>query len=186
LTRTPVIASHSAARHFTPGFERNMSDELIEAMARNGGVIQVPFGSGFLTAEANDWRVQMQDAMQSWMTETGAARDSDEARSWMGDYMTQHPFPYATIADVANHIEHIIGIAGVAHVGIGSDFDGVGDSLPEGLKDVSGYPALIEELLRREHSVKDIEAILGANLIRVWQQVEKYAADQAKTANSTQ
>ena len=81
----------------------------------------------------------------------------------------------ATLADVLDHIDHVVAIAGIDHVGIGSDFDGVGDSLPDGLKDVSAYPGLIDGLLERGYSVDEIEKICGANLMRVWREVEAHA-----------
>ena len=89
-----------------------------------------------------------------------------------------NPFPFANIKDVADHIDHIVKIAGIDYVGIGSDFDGVGDSLPNQLKDVSDYPNLIAELLKRGYQENDIEKFLGKNLIRVWMAAEQYAASQ--------
>jgi membrane dipeptidase len=175
ISTAPVIASHSSARFFTPGFERNMSDDMIQALARNGGVIQVNFGSTFLTKPANDWSVAMREARKAWVAETGFSEDSDEGKAWETAYRQQFPLPYASVADVADHIDHIVALAGVDHVGIGSDFDGVGDSLPVGLKDVSGYPALIEELLRRGYQPEQVERILGGNLMRVWAAVEAAA-----------
>jgi len=93
-------------------------------------------------------------------------------------YRTEHPFPYATLSQLVDHFDHVIALVGIARVGIGSDFDGVGDSLPEGIKDVSHYPALIEEFLRRGYTQEAIEAILGGNLMRVWRAVEEAAAAQ--------
>jgi membrane dipeptidase len=84
--------------------------------------------------------------------------------------------PYASLDDVLDHFDHVVALAGVDHVGIGSDYDGVGDSLPTGLKDVSAYPNLVEGLLRRGYSEADVRKILGENLLRVWQAVEDYAA----------
>lgn len=178
LTSAPVIASHSSARHFTPGFERNMSDEMIEALAANGGVIQINFGSSFLTEEANAWFDIMGDARKAYLEENGFESDSEEASLFRESWRKEHPFPYATLDDVMAHITRVIDLVGVQHVGIGSDFDGVGDSLPAGMKDVSDYPNLVEELLRREFTIQDIEAILGGNLMRVWRAVEDHAAAQ--------
>jgi membrane dipeptidase len=178
ISRAPVIASHSSARHFTPGFERNMSDEMIRALAAAGGVIQINFGSSFLTPEANDWLTAMFAARTAWMQETGHAEESAHAKAWQKAYRAEHPFPYATLSQLVDHFDHAIALVGVAHVGIGSDFDGVGDSLPEGIKDVSQYPALIEEFLRRGYTQEAIEAILGGNLMRVWRAVEEAAAAQ--------
>jgi len=146
LSRAPVIASHSSCRHFTPGFERNMSDEMIVAMAKRGGVIMINFGSIFVDDEIRK--------------ERAAAHDP------------KGPGRFATVAQVADHIQHVVEIAGIEHVGLGSDFDGVGDSLPTGLKSVEDYPNLFVELLRRGYSEDDIAKIAGENAMRVWQAVE--------------
>ncbi len=90
-------------------------------------------------------------------------------------YRSKQPYPFASVKDVVRHIDHVKQLVGVEHIGIGSDYDGVGDSLPVGLKDVASYPNLVAELLRRGYSEKDIEKILGANLMRVWKAVEKQA-----------
>jgi len=98
-------------------------------------------------------------------------------------YAEEHgPLPFATVDDVLDHFDHVVKLAGVDHVGIGSDYDGVGDSLPTGLKDVSSYPNLIAGLLKRGYSEEDIRKILGENLLRVWETVEAYAAT---TSSST-
>jgi len=176
ISSAPVIASHSSARSFTPGFERNMSDDMIRALAAKGGVIQINFGSSFLTRAANEWSMARQEAQEAWAAETGFAEESEEAKAWDAAYVADHPLPYATLSDLADHFDHVVELVGADHVGVGSDFDGVGDSLPTGIKDVSFYPALVEELLRREYSVQQIEAILGGNLLRVWTEVEQAAA----------
>ena len=169
LSAVPVIASHSSARHFTPGWERNMSDEMIRAMAAKGGVIQINFGSSFLTDEARRWYDDMDAARDDFLEKNGLDERAPEAEGFSDRYRESHPFPYAGLDDLMAHFEHVIGLVGIQHVGIGSDFDGVGDSLPEGMKDVSFYPALVEKLLQAEYSVQDIEAIMGGNLMRVWQ-----------------
>lgn len=176
----PVVATHSSARHFTPGFERNMSDEMIKLLAENGGVIMINFGSSFLTRAANEWFEAMGKARDTWLEETGNARDSEASEDWQKAYMESNPLPFATLEEVADHFDHVIGLVGVEYVGIGSDYDGVGDSLPTGMKDVAAYPNLVEELLRRGYSREDIEAILGGNLMRVWREVEQHAASQAE------
>jgi len=174
LSKAPVIASHSSPRHFTPGWERNMSDEMIQALAKNGGVIQINFGSGFLRQQARDWRTAMGEAQSVFLAANGLDDHSDEASQFEKDYRLEHPYPFATMDDLLASFEHVIKLVGADHVGIGSDFDGVGDSLPEGMKDVSYYPALIEELLKREYSVDVIRGIMGGNLMRVWREVEAY------------
>lgn len=176
ITRAPLVATHSSARHFTPGFERDASDEIIRAIAATGGVVMINFGSAFLTEQANQWQAAFSAARTSFMDQHGIDdRDDPRVEAFSAAYRERNPYPYATIADVADHIEHVIEISGIDHVGIGSDYDGVGDSLPEGLKDVSTFPNLIAELLRRGHSEADIRKILGENLMRVWREVEAVA-----------
>ena len=175
LSKVPVIASHSSPRHFTPGWERNMSDEMIKALAKNGGVIQINFGSSFLRQQAREWYDTMDELRTAYLEANGLDEHGSEAEQFQKDYRVEHPFPYATLDDLVASFEHVIGLVGAEYVGIGSDFDGVGDSLPEGMKDVSYYPALIEALLKLEYPVDTIRAIMGGNLLRVWQQVEAYA-----------
>jgi len=177
ISKAPVIASHSSARHFTPGFERNMSDDMIRALAKNGGVIQINFGSSFLTQKANEWFEAMNKVRKSWAEESGFDEHGEEAEKFQKAYREKHPFPFATLDDLVANYQHVIELVGVEHVGVGSDFDGVGDSLPEGMKDVSYYPKLIEEFLRLEYSPEQIQAMMGGNLLRVWRQVEKHASD---------
>ena len=175
VTKVPVIASHSSARKFTPDFERNMSDEMIVALAKNGGVIQINWGSGFLTAQANAYSTKMWAERTAWLKENGFDEDGEEAKQYGDDYRARQPYPYATMAQVVDHFDHVIKLAGIDYVGIGSDYDGVGDSLPVGLKDVSQYPNLVAEFLRRGYSESDIAKILGGNLLRVWSEVEAHA-----------
>lgn len=176
VTKVPVIASHSSARKYTPDFERNMSDDMIVALAKNGGVIQINWGSGFLTAEANAYSTKMWADRTAWLKEHGFDEDGEEAKQYGEDYRAKQPYPFATLTQVVDHFDHVIKLAGVDHVGIGSDFDGVGDSLPIDLKDVSQYPNLVAEFLRRGYTESDIAKILGGNLMRVWTEVEAYAA----------
>lgn len=175
ISKVPVIASHSSARHFTPGFERNMTDEMIVALAGNGGVIQINWGSAFLTAQANKYSLTFRDLSKAWLEENGFAEGGPEAKKFQQEYRAKQAFPYATLSDVADQFDYVIKLAGIDHVGIGSDFDGVGDSLPTGLKDVADYPNLIAEFLRRGYSEENIAKIMGGNLLRVWRQVEAYA-----------
>ncbi|MGI9249327.1 MAG: dipeptidase [Woeseiaceae bacterium] len=176
ISETPVIASHSSARHFTPGFERNMSDEMIVAMAEEGGIIQINFGSTFLSQEARDYGDARSEARQQYLADHPELKEADIYRSYAEIYAREHgPLPFASLADVLDHFDHVINLVGVEHVGIGSDFDGVGDSLPTGLKDVSNYPNLVKGLLERGYSEADVRKVLGENLLRVWQTVEDHA-----------
>ncbi|NND44343.1 MAG: membrane dipeptidase [Xanthomonadales bacterium] len=178
VSATPVIASHSSARHLTPGFERNISDDLIRAVAAGGGVVMINFGSSFIMPEANDYLVRMRAERNAYLDEHAYPADGPEASAWVVEFRARHPFPFATLAQVADHFDHVIGLVGVDHVGIGSDYDGVGDSLPTGLKDVSTYPNLVAELLRRGYAEADIKKILGANLLRAWRANEAYASSR--------
>lgn len=171
----PVIASHSSARHFTPGFERNMSDEMISTLGRAGGVIMINYGSAFLTEEANAYGGKQAAAYEDWLRLNGVA-DNDAAKdAFAKRYRSENPYPYASLSDVLDHVDHVVALAGIDAVGIGSDYDGVGDSLPTGLKDVASYPNFVEGLLKRGYSESDIAKILGTNLMRVWKTVEDYA-----------
>lgn len=172
LSQAPVIASHSSCRHFTPGFERNMSDEMIKLLGEKGGVIQINFGSTFLDKESQDVRAHMGEYLE---THSLSMKDS-AAQAYFEEYTKEHPF-YSTVQRVADHIDRVVELAGIDHVGLGSDYDGVGDSLPEGLKDVSDYPNLIAELLRRGYTEEDIEKICYKNVFRVWLAVEALATD---------
>jgi membrane dipeptidase len=182
LTRAPVIASHSSARHFTPGFERNMSDEMIVALAKNGGVMQINFGSAFLTAKASAWLTEYRRRVDEFVTANELDPESDEAKAFGKAYVEKQPLPFATLDDVLDQIDHVVALAGVDHVGLGSDFDGVGDSLPADLKDVSAYPNLIAGLLGRGYSEADIDKVLSGNILRVWAEVERRAAASAAAA----
>lgn len=176
LTQTPVIASHSSLRHYTPGFQRNMTDEMVAALTDNGGVIQINFGSGFLTKAARDYANASQQAFLRFRAEQAITDDDPRLREFAVNYRAENPYPFATIDDVLDHIDRAVELAGIDHVGIGSDYDGVGDSLPVGLKDVSEFPNLTAGLLERGYSETDIEKIYGGNLMRVWRENESYAA----------
>ncbi|MEL7387647.1 MAG: dipeptidase [Pseudomonadota bacterium] len=170
ISKVPVIASHSSLRKYTPGFERNMNDEMLLALKKNGGVIQINFGSSFVTAQAGSWYDQLKSAKAEKKKDgTKLSKDFDAA------YRAKNPFPFASLEQVLDHIDHVVELIGIDYVGIGSDYDGVGDSLPTGLKDVSSYPNLVQGLMDRGYSDKDIKKILSGNMLRVWQQAEAYA-----------
>ncbi len=177
LTRVPVIASHSSLRHFVPGFQRNVSDDMLRALAANGGVVQINFGSAFLTPEANGVSYARWEAEKAFAKERGLAAEAPEVEAFLEEWDAAHPFPFADVKDVADHIDHAVQVAGIDHVGLGSDFDGVGDSLPTGLKDVSQYPNLIAELLARGYSEDDVEKICSGNVLRVMEAAERAARE---------
>lgn len=177
VTEVPVVATHSSARHFTPGFERNMSDEMIVAMAEQGGVIMINFGSTFITKEARDYADARTAAGREFAAQNPDFTMEDLWTKYPAIYAEEHgPFPFATLEDVLDHFDHVIKLTSVDNVGVGSDYDGVGDSLPVGLKDVSTYPNLVKGMLERGYSEEDIHKILGGNLMRVWKAAEDYAA----------
>ncbi|EAZ79421.2 dipeptidase family protein [Algoriphagus machipongonensis] len=177
-TEVPVIASHSSVRAFTPGFERNMSDELIKAMADNGGVMMINFGGSFIDSAYASGSAKVREHLVNWLAENELSRSDSAAQAYIAEYTAaNNPFP--TVQKVADHIDHVVALVGVDYVGLGSDFDGVGDSLPTGLKDVSMYPNLIAELLKRGYSEEDIKKICSGNIFRVWKAVEDYAASQS-------
>ena len=177
-TNVPVVATHSSLRHFTPGMERNMSDEMLKALADQGGVLMINFGSYFINEEANT--VGDYDAYQAYLEENGLEASVEALAAFRAGYFGEAGYPYATLDQVLDHFDRAVEVAGIDYVGIGSDFDGVGDSLPIGLKDVSMYPNLIAGLLERGYSQSDIEKILSGNILRVWRAVEDYAGQHVE------
>ena len=177
LSKAPVVASHSSLRHFIPGFHRNMSDDMVKAVAATGGVVQINFGSGFVSKDAREWASRRNAATIAQFA--GEQPDAEAARlarqAFMDAYAEDNPYPFATVDTVLDHIDRTVELAGIDHAGLGSDFDGVGDTLPGGLKDVGDFPNLVAGLLGRGYEESDIEKILGSNLMRVWREVERHA-----------
>jgi membrane dipeptidase len=177
VSKVPVIASHSSVRKFTPGFERNMSDELIQAMAKNGGVMMINFGGSFIDSAYAAGGAKVREHIVNWLAENNLSRRDSAAQAYIAAYAAaNNPFP--TVQKVADHFDHVKNLVGIDYLGLGSDFDGVGDSLPTGLKDVSMFPNLIAELLKRGYTREDIEKICYKNVFRVWKAVEEYALAQ--------
>lgn len=174
ITEAPVIASHSSARYFTPDFERNMSDSMMTLLAKNGGTVMINFGSTFISDSSRVSSDSVDALIERHLEEEGMERSSEEAQEYIKETFSQN-FDYATVADVADHFDHVVNLIGIDYVGIGSDYDGVGDTLPEGLKDVSSYPNLIRELLDRGYTKDDIRKITHANVFRVWNKVDETA-----------
>lgn len=175
ITSAPCIASHSSARKFTPGFERNMNDEMIKRLGENDGVIQINFGSSFLDGDIQKERDRMRDELEALLAAENLSDSDEAAQPIIEQYAKDNPSVYADLEVVADHIDHVVKIAGIDHVGLGSDFDGVGDSLPTGLKDVSQYPNLIYTLLKRGYSEEEIAKICYKNVWRVWNKVQEVA-----------
>jgi len=168
VTSKPVIVSHSSMRAISP-VPRNVTDEMLWALAKNGGVIGISFGEGFVNpkdAEALESAIKTETAGPAL---TGRALDDYAAEDVRNLFGTRLKVA-ATVADVADHIDHAVRIAGIDHVGIGSDFDGVSGP-PNGLDDVSKMPALIEVLLERGYAERDVKKILGENYLRVIREV---------------
>ena len=175
IAKAPVIASHSSCRFYTPGFERNMSDDMIKALAKNGGVIQINFGASFLdsTARVNH---NLLDSLGKMLESKGLTSKDSAAQPIIDQFAKNHSDLYSDVDRVADHIDHVVKLVGVDYVGIGSDYDGVGDSLPLGLKDVSDYPNLLYVLLKRGYTEEDIKKICSGNIFRVWNKVIEISA----------
>ena len=174
VTKVPAIASHSSARHFTPGFERNMSDDMIKRLAENKGVIQINFGSSFVTKESQDKRSRNTDVVNQFMQDNNLTSDDMKVKDFAKKVAQENPV-FCDVTDVADHFDHVVNLVGIDHVAFGSDYDGVGDTLPYGLKDPSDFPNLIYHLLKRGYSEEDIEKICYKNIWRVWKATEEFA-----------
>jgi membrane dipeptidase len=175
LSKAPCIASHSSCRFYTPGFIRNMSDDMIQKLAKNDGVVQINFGSTFLDSAVRAGNEFNRKKLQALLDEKKLAMTDSLAKPIIEQFKKLNPSLFADVEIVANHIDRVVKLAGINHVGIGSDYDGVGDSLPTGLKDVSQYPNLIYVLLKRGYLEEDIEKICYKNVWRVWNKVAQVA-----------
>ena len=180
VTQAPVIASHSSCRALV-GIPRNMSDDLLRALAKNGGVVQIAMGSWFVvpeydpftaTDEMKEWRAERDKRIEEKCGEDSKCVSLETLRRNL-DY--QKVIPRGTLKHITDHIDHAVKVAGVDHVGLGSDFDGV-PALPEGFDDVTFLPALTQALADRGYSDDDILKILGGNTLRVMEAVERVAA----------
>jgi len=170
VSESPVIFSHSSARALTD-HKRNVPDSILQRLPKNGGVVMVTFVPSFVSTPMMQWEHQAESAGDS-IRATGS--DTAVARAQMRAWRQAHPRPKVTLADVADHIDHVKKVAGVDHVGIGSDFDGIGQG-PEGLENVADFPALFAELIRRGWSDADLRKLAGQNVLRAMRQAEATA-----------
>ncbi|MEZ4999635.1 MAG: dipeptidase [Bacteroidales bacterium] len=171
ISQAPIVATHSNCRHFVPGFERNLPDTLIKAIAAKNGVVMVNMGSFFLDSICNNNWVYLYYS-------SGQDMGSPEGIAFAREYGKTHQL-FSDSRMVASHIDHIVKLAGVDHVGIGSDYDGIGIAQPSDMPDVTAYPRLVAELLKRGYSEEDISKILSGNFMRVWDNV-LHVADSMK------
>lgn len=171
IAEAPVIFSHSSAYALTP-HKRNVPDSILTRLGRNGGVVMVTFVPSFVSEATRLAEVRSDSAAAAIRAEVS---DTAERRRLIREYRSAHPVPNATIADVADHIEHVRRVAGVDHVGLGSDFDGI-EYGPAGLEDVSRFPALFAELMRRGWRDADLKKLAGENVLRALRGAEAAAA----------
>jgi membrane dipeptidase len=179
-SKAPLIASHSSCRALC-NVPRNMTDDMIRALAKNGGVMDINFYSGFLSQAYADGYGKIKKQVEAAVAAARARHaQKGERLSYLEEVRIEQrltkDLPVPSYTAIADHIDHVVQVGGIDHVGLGSDFDGI-DSAPRGMEDVSKFPALVHELARRGYSEKDLEKILGGNVLRVMRQVEQVARD---------
>jgi membrane dipeptidase len=171
ITKVPVFFSHSSAFALTD-HPRNVPDDVLKLVAGNGGVVMVNFYPGFITPEASRALKGMNDAEREIRKKFPGSEKEQKAA--LDQWVKEHPIPPTSVHNVVDHIEHIIKTAGIDHVGLGSDYDGI-NAVPRQLEDVSTYPVITQELLNRGYQKEQVLKILGGNALRVLREVEKAA-----------
>ena len=172
-----MIASHSSAFALAE-HPRNVPDDVLKLVAKNGGVVMVNFYSGFITPEAARTAKDMFQACRELQAEV-SRREASSRRRWSSG-SKEHPIPRGSVHDVVDHIEHIIKVAGIDHVGLGSDFDGINVDAASSWKTCRAIPYITQELLNRGYSKEEIHKILGGNMLRVMRAAEQVAKDGKK------
>lgn len=170
VSKAPIIASHSSTYALAP-HPRNVPDDVLRRIKTNNGVVMVNFFSGFVVNESAKTMAGMFEVSRELRAKFPNKEDYSKA---MKQWRAEHPIPSGTVQDLVNHIDHVVKIAGIDHVGLGSDYDGVGQ-VPTQLEDVSSYPVITQELLNRSYSEKDIRKVLGGNILRVLREAENVA-----------
>ncbi|HXA20617.1 MAG TPA: dipeptidase [Thermoanaerobaculia bacterium] len=177
VSKAPVIASHSSSRALASA-PRNMTDDMLRALARNGGVAMVNFYPVFLSDEVAKASKARDEKLKPEIAELKAKDPSEgpEYQEGVRKLMAANPLPKVSWTVIVDHIDHMVNVAGIDHVGIGSDFDGIGE-VPEGMEDISKLPKIPEELKRRGYSDGDIRKIMGDNFLRVFAEAERVAKE---------